>query len=363
MTIQGAGGFDLLDLSNLSEVREQARPMLVEGLIPMGEPGMLVGEPATSKTEVALSVAISIALGRSIWGLSVSDARPVVFLALEGSKRSFHDRIRRIVDHMDPVFDSDCHDLLSQNLQILFPSLETASPSTDLASKICSVIDLKFEERGQGGLLIVDTLANLIEGEENAAESARAPWMMANLLGNQFGWTTIFVHHLRKTYQNTGRSNHSATVANIRGSSAHGASARFILQMSRLKPAASGWSPYSGTPLQLQVTKDNEGPEGFQVNLTRDAESGILSQVLPPSDQIEDTSRTNRDINDSSWAATKEGRLLAVINDAERNGEELDHQAIARTLFPGSKDPDASLRSCFRRLRSKGYPSPGSPMG
>lgn len=168
---------------------------------------------------------------------------------------------------------------------------------------------------------------------------------MAQAISNDYGWTVVLIHHLRKVMQGSGAPYRGRGVADVRGSSAHTASARFVLGLSlkgRVRSANAGLAE-TGEALELKVLKRNDGPEGFTMQLHRDPETGCLKR--------EDKKAPDQN-GDKPSSNTKTGRLLQILQDPTLPQEVSREQALK--LFRGTKNPDASLRSAIRHLKMKG---------
>jgi len=336
-------GFDTLDLREPEEVQRPAE-MLVPGLIPKGEPGMLVGDPGLGKSEVGLTISVALALGLPAFGLPITIPKTVVYVAFEGSQKALRRRVSRISHNLCPDFGDDENELLNANLHLLTPSPNRPVVGPEKYEVFLQNFE-RLSDQGFGpGLLIIDTLSYLIDGDENQAASARGPWRMAQGLSNGFGWTVLMIHHMRKALQNTGPSVSRRSVSDIRGTSAHGASARFILELSSKK-----W-PSSPTPdgdrLDLRLLKYNDGPEGFTLHLVRDSQTGILSRLE------DDVVHTGKAPFDGVRPGTKSGRVLEILRDSKLPEGVARERALQ--VFKGSMNPEGNLRSCTRHLRAKG---------
>lgn len=336
-------GFDSLDLRDFSPYRAQTSTMLVPDLLPLGEPGMLVGDPGSGKTEVGLTLAVGITLGVSVLGLPITEAKPVVYMAFEGSPGSLGSRVDRICHQVVPEFSGDEAELLHENLHLLIPSLHRPIHGPDRYEAILKNVRRLSDQVSSPGLLVVDTMSHLIDGDENQAASAREPWRMAQAISNGCGWTVLMIHHMRKALQGAGLPYHRRGVSDIRGTSAHGASARFVLELTARKTSKAMASP--GGHLELRVIKRNDGPEGFSMVVSRHPETGGLSRQeevkvspgVPPSTGFGER--------------TKTARVFEIYRDNRLSEEEARKRAL--TVFSDSENPPASLRSCLRRLKQK----------
>jgi KaiC/GvpD/RAD55 family RecA-like ATPase len=335
-------GFDRLNLSEVFDGRDLTQPMLVPDLIPEGEAGLLVGEPGSSKTEIALTLSTALALGVSVLGLEIEAPRPVVYVALEGSARGLGARVHRIASELKTPFDSEALHLLQANMHILTPTIQQKPEGFDLAETLVDNLDRLNAMVSQPGLVVFDTLATMLEGDENQAATARRPWAMAQAIANGFHWSVVMIHHSRKISQGPGGvMRRGSGIDHIRGSSAHSASARFILELTK-----KGMSPV-GARLQLKVIKRNDGAEGFILNLLRNSNTGGLTVANTP---IQMSGEAPRGLYPGFNPNTKTGKLILIYENPGLSDTEKDEQGLK--LFSGAEDPMAALRSAKRRYKA-----------
>lgn len=342
-------GFDRLDLAEVFDGRDLTQPMLVPDLVPEGEAGLLVGEPGCSKTELALTLSTALALGVSALGLEIEAPRPVVYVALEGSARSLGARIHRIAGELMTPFDAEALHLLQVNMHILTPTIQQKPEGFDLAETLVDNLDRLRAMVSQPGLMVLDTLATMLEGDENHAATARRPWAMAQAIAQGFGWSVMMIHHRRKSTQGPGGAvRRGGGIDGIRGSSAHSASARFVLELTK-----KGWSgtrqamASSGTRIQLKVIKRSDGPEGFTLDLLRDPSTGGLGVALPSGSA---TTVTSMEVQSGINPNTKTGKLTLIYENSDLSEAEKDEQALK--LFSEAENPMAALRSGKRRYKA-----------
>lgn len=342
-------GFDRLDLTEVFDGRDLTPPMLIPELIPEGEAGLLVGEPGCSKTELALNVSTALALGVSSLGLEILAPRTVVYVALEGSARSLGARVKRIASGLLNPLGPEHQHLLQANLHILSPTVQQQPEGFDLAETLVDNINRLNDQVPLPGLVVLDTLASMLDGDENQAATARRPWAMAQAIANGFKWSVVLIHHLRKsTYPPGGATRRPSGIEGIRGSSAHSASARFILELTKKSRSGVVQAMSSpGTRLELRVLKRSDGPEGFTLNLFRDPATGALAVALPPASG---TTVIDKELQSGINPNTKTGKLIMIYENHGLSDAEKDEQGLK--LFSRADNPMAALRSAKRRYRA-----------
>jgi len=348
-------GFDRLNLTHVLASGASPQPMLIPEILPAGEVGMLVGEPATSKTQLSLTMGISLAAGLPFMGMAIVEPCHVAFFAMEGSRRAIENRLRRIANQVNPGHDPDVTALISANFHVIFQSSRPDSMGAGLMAGVADHMDYMVEVGVVPALIIIDTLACVAIGDENSAEDARPLWAWANYIREITGGTVVFVHHHGKPGNKQGQAPRSALHA-IRGTSAHHAAARVILGLTVKKKARAscrqGWSPGGTQPchadlLELKVLKNNDGQEGQTLVFDRDGETGLISlHETPEADQ--------GGPGPAQVKLTKDQQVLAIYRDP--NVAEADRETLAVSLFSNCEDARNAFRSSRKRLRDAGTP-------
>jgi len=351
--------FHRLDIQSYLAADPTPQQMLIPDTLPV-ESGMLVGEAGSGKTMLALTKAVAIAAGQSFMGKAHGEPRHVVFVAMEGSDHGLAQRVNRIVHSIDPAGDGSVQALVDQYLHILCPSGGPAGGVYDLLDGIREYITTMVEAESSPALVVLDTLASLTTGDENTVESTRPLWAFANIITRATGAAVLIIHHFGKPVFKPGSAR--SLLHNVRGSSAHAGSARFVLALVLKKKGLAGtaesgdegegWSPNAhqgarGDVLELQMIKNNDGPTGYSMLLERDPETGLLSLYEP-----EALLADQEDPEPSLAKLNNQMKVLAIYTDP--NLDETSRHERALQAFQGTKDPEGSLRSCLRHLKAKG---------
>jgi len=349
-------GFDRMNLTYILASEPEPQRMAIPNVLPAGEVGLLVGEPGTSKTQLALTMGIALATGQPFMGLAIPEVCPVAYFAMEGSRRSFEERLRRMPTLLTTESDFDVNALIATNLQIIHRSGHPSSMASEPMAKISDHVERMVEDGVVPGLIIIDTLTCVAIGDENSAEAARPIWDYANYIREITGGTVMFIHHLGKPGNKQGQAPRSALHA-IRGTSAHHAAARFILGLTVKKKArtSSGqrWSPGGaqsdhGDLLELKVLANNDGQEGQTMLFERDTKTGLLSLHEVPG-----TEADQGDPSPTLVKLTKDQQVLSLYRDPAV--DEADRETLALSLFNTAKDPRSALRSALKRLRDSQF--------
>jgi len=162
---------------------------LIRGFIPERSVIVIAGEPKTSKTWLALTMALAISALNELFGVfAVPSAgrRGVAYFALEDSERSFKTRLAAIARGMglNPLEAvAHVHVKCRTSLNLLTDAdlfgLAAACP-TDL------------------GLLIIDPLRDAHTGEENSSGEMAEVMRRLRFLRDHLGCSVLFVHHSAK---------------------------------------------------------------------------------------------------------------------------------------------------------------------
>jgi hypothetical protein len=178
---------------------------LIDGIWSDRAQGIIAGEPKTSKSTIALAMAIAVASGKPFLGeyRVKGDGQPVLFVDCETGDYTTQDRMRRIERRMGLV-DSDDVVVGDDGMLTLSFAEESGIPLHVLCDK---VIDLEqhmgflYDAVGRidPTLLVLDPLY-LILGtiNENQTFSLRPVLNALSKLKNQVGCSVAIVHHYRK---------------------------------------------------------------------------------------------------------------------------------------------------------------------
>jgi hypothetical protein len=276
-----------LDLIPISIRAALAAPPLVHthilpGLIP-GSVGSLVGPGGSSKTTLAIQIAVARALALPVaHGLFPALDAPlrVALLSAEDPKYVFCDRLRTIVPaeleidrQLDLLTHSDVIDQIEDQLRVYSLAGQDArivrgkGPTPALRQIIASTKDCD--------LVILETVSRLHDGDENAASDMSALVSAAERLAKETGAAVLLIHHSSKAadYNGRGDSQHAA-----RGSSAFVDNVRWV---GNLFPLSEDEAARLGVPrmrryyVRSEITKANFCPPQ-PASLLRRHDGGVL---------------------------------------------------------------------------------------
>ncbi|HNX94252.1 MAG TPA: AAA family ATPase [Holophaga sp.] len=273
---------------------------LMPELLAAGESGILAGRSNCGKGLLTLQIAVGLASGWGVFnGLGAGDARGVVFVEMEDSPEEQHRRFKRLLDwwRLSPDWTQDHEACLARNFALMVPDWKSEQGKT-LPSILPNILAECAKQKTLGvetGLIVLDTLAALSEGDENAVESQRGLWPACYELRDATGACVLLVHHTRKlTSQGKPLRLHDRLAFDsLRGSSAIVGGARFVGQMEALTAAEAAKlnldeeKAQRGGYVALGMTKVVSGPKGGALLLEqRDGVGGGFWEIHPDSDRL-----------------------------------------------------------------------------
>lgn len=336
-TRETQGDFKILDHTDLVETRNVGTKFLAGPIFPAGIPMMLVGPPGHGKTTLSEQAGMEIACGVSNLGLTIPEPLPVVFFEFEDSEEI---TMRRYQAYLKSLPD-EAHYSLRSNFQVRVPG-RAPMPFSRVVRNIHGwAEDLDTRARG-GGLVVVDTLQAVFTGDENSSEAARDFWAETSQICREYKITVVFLHHIRKAFANeAARAN---TLERVRGSSAHVASARSVIEMSPM--TSQGGARRS----KISVIKINGGPPGVSMVVEQDPETGLwrLPSVGSGCDRATDRPPPSGEPEDSMSPAQR--KVLEGLGRTPAPSRE----ELVSELFATEVKGSTRLRSHIRFLRLKG---------
>lgn len=339
------GGLNEWTPASLGSLAHLPIQWAVQSILPLGQPGILAGPPAEGKTTLAMQLAAGKAAGSEVFGIPVAPA-PVLFIELEDSPTVIAKRLEVITEG----FSAKQRLLLQENFRLWTPGAGLDPRFTSLATAIYKrLLDLGVKEAG-GGVVVIDTLLAVSEGDENAAGAHRELWAIATWLAQELNVVVVFLHHTRKRDPKAPWI--SQGLEAIRGSSAQIGSARFVLQLSRTRKTLG---PKGGQLATVAVTKINCAAPGCTLDLVQDPRTGLWSHL----EDNEPQESITRGAADRARSPTPEipvrKGLLQLLAMSALEAPPPSRQQLSLSLF-GDAEPAslAKLRSAIRDLRSKG---------
>jgi hypothetical protein len=337
---------------------------LVEGLIPAGVPGILAARASAGKSMTALLISMGLASGLGVMGRPVSteEARGVIFAGLEDDEEEFHRRVRRGIALLeeDSAWTPEHQEALSRRLVPLFPN-RTSGERFSLEAQWQTLAGKAAAIPGGCGLIILDTLSRMAEGDENSAQDMRPFNDAVSALAQTTGAAVLSIHHLGKGNDTPSDKKlwQRLHPEALRGSSAIEAGVRFIIQMAALSPSEAQVAGLDadialrGGYVALHLSKMAAAEKGATVLLERrqGAEPGAGFLNLHP-----DSERILAVIQGAAAVLKLTKRDCVLLAIAEAGGlVRLDQRAAAAAIWPDSGSPKGQWDKRLTELRQAGW--------
>jgi len=374
MTEPGSGV--LLTISGAGEFLDHDPPAprwLIPGVIPAAVPVVMASKGGVGKSFLSLQACIALATGKPFLSCERQPPMGAVYFGLEDDRDTFHRRVRSIVNHY-----KDCQDWTPEDDQALRENF--AAPFINwkakgataflptLAPELAKVLQTMTEHGVRPGVVIIDTLARVSEGDENTVQALRPVLNALNLI-LEYGWSPLVLHHVAKGQDGArGDAKKKPLLADrmstewVRGSSAIVDNFRCVLQLTLINPDEAAGAGLDEDKARMGgyavfgATKLNGGQKSDWLFVEQD-EHG---RWFTPRDGIETLAR----IRGAKALTTlnKQTAILADLYEASRRGVQPDMAQLAMKHFddPKFKDPKATLRQAIFKLRSAGFVQKGN---
>ena len=227
--ISGRQSYKIKDLKDLPKVG-----WVVKGIVPKKGIVTIYGASGSSKSFVAIDLAMNLALGNAWFGIPVTTKVPVVYVALEG----FTGVVKRLQGWCKH------YKWYPNNLEVTKDEL--------LLAENKSVDDFISFYRGRefsGGIVIIDTLNNACPNiDENHAGAMSGVIYNLKRIQTELDCTVLIIHHSGKNEEN-----------GMRGSSSLKASMDSVLHVTQSSNGLCHWV--------LEKSKDSECGVGYSYRL------------------------------------------------------------------------------------------------
>jgi len=246
--------FELLDVRGIKALPDPT--WLVEGMIVGPQSlGFITGAPGSGKSFICIGMALAIALKQSTWmdrNLHMPEAAaPVIYLSSEGVS-DIKNRIRAIEIALS--LEADDAPFYLGHSQI---NLNAEGDILKLQRTVQTVVD---RHSVTPTLIVVDTLARAMSGDENSQEDANITVRALDLLRQTFNCAVLCVHHSSKSGEAMrGSSVFSGAADFIFEVSKEAGSSDGILTAAKIKAAHDGWSSaFTLRPISLGDLKGTQ---------------------------------------------------------------------------------------------------------
>jgi hypothetical protein len=339
----------LTTVSKCLAVANTVPKFIFEGLLPFGTMGLLAAPPGWGKTTFAIQLAASVATGQPCLGITPTGGMSqVLFVELESSPEIFCQRVEAWSSRIPEDTRDGVRDLIDANLHICSPDYDDEfTPGDVMGIDLPTLVEAKGFAPGVLKLIIVDTLSAVSVGDENAVEPARHIWGQVNQLAAMTGATVLMLHHTTKTkFTPGGRPTDPMSPEAVRGSSAHLAAARFVIQGCQSTNRKAPWKA-DDTPdvfmAKLGLTKFNDGPMPQHIDVKRSADTQGFWEPVTGQEEAETSQK-------GSAAPTKMNELLQAACTLQKSTGRVDREALEEAAAGIGMD----FRSGLRNLRDKG---------
>lgn len=303
---------------------------LIFGFIPERSVIVIAGEPKTSKTWLALTMALAISARNALFGIfRVTDAerRGVAYFALEDSERSFKTRLAAIARGMelDPLeavqhIHVRCRSSLNLlNDADLFGLLAACPPDTSV--------------------LFIDPARDAHNGEENSSTDMAEFMRRLRFIRDTLDCSVVFIHHSAKAGPDKAQRRPGQL---MRGSSALHGGVDGGVYMSMTKATEDEW--VNTVMVELKAGK---GAGTFSLTLNVEDDENGEAQVARWSHSSEPTAKGQDDLEKNVERVVEVLRLRYEQNPAGQQG--LSRDAIRTALAVGQHKARAVVEEVIRR--------------
>lgn len=176
--------FTLYSIEDLLSLPDMA--YLVDGLLPEGGVSVIVGDAATYKSFIALNFALSVAVGRAVFGRAVRQGQ-TLYVAAEGGN-GLKNRVRAWMKEHEAEHPKGRFHCITERVQFLEASGIQRLSATITANHLENL-----------SLIVVDTVARAMEGgDENSAKDMGMFVAAIDMLREQTGAHVLLIHHANK---------------------------------------------------------------------------------------------------------------------------------------------------------------------
>ena len=239
---------------DLARIGTKERTWIIDGLLPTLTVGVLSGDGGTGKSTLLQQLSSNVALGTSFLGKRTLKSR-VLYVNAEDSPEEMSRRQRAICDHEGTSVE-DYRDLylLSWASQDAAIAASDSSPNSITPTAAFRRLVMHIEDI-RPGLVVLDPLSDLYEGDELRRAPARQFIGLLRKVTHKFGCAVLLASHpsLQGMQSRTGSS----------GSTAWGNSVRVRLYLERVSKSLS----HDPRERILRTTKANYGPDDDELRL------------------------------------------------------------------------------------------------
>jgi len=306
---------------------------LVERLIPEAGLALLYGKPKVGKTFWSLDLSLSIATGRSFHGIPVQRGR-VTYVAAEGGPSRLCERVSAWLKRRN---------VAANELEGWWDLISTP---VDLADR-AQLAEMLHELSGQRSLVVFDTLARCMSGDENAQKDMSAAVQGSDRVREETGAAVLLVHHEGKDSSKGARGSTVLRGAIDTSIRARNEGCRIVFSVEDQRDD----EPLPASHFEL-----------IRVAVGENAFSATLMAIETGVDNDRDTLKI-RDIASEMRGAPKKDLIAAVVDELglkpmtarrrvdaaipKRRELAVEHASGLLWLEPDAKNPQGSVTVCY----------------
>lgn len=255
---------DQTSITYVFESAPRIREMLIEGLMPAAESGLLVARGGGGKGHLQQAINVSLALGLPFGPFQIEKPRGVVIVTVEDDREEMHHRLTAALDarFSDSPLDwrRDFRDVLERRIRIVdLRGTTGVALGPDLREMLLPVVEMVENP----GLIWLDPLARLLPknsppGFLNSQEGAGFVLNELDALRTATGCTPLASHHVNKSAIRDGGELQAGAAT---GSQLLADLSRWVLNLKPLTPSEAfeyGLGP--GHYIETAVVKSNYTP-------------------------------------------------------------------------------------------------------
>lgn len=333
-------GLNVVPFDDLAKVEPQAPHYVLEGLVPIGVVTLLSAHGGTGKSLFALMLAVSVALGRPLFGIQCKQSNVVFFSGEDGGLLMRH-RLHHICKYLgvDVLELKDrLHLIDATEDPILFSDTNVNGVRGAASSPTYAKLE-KFVEANHVGFVIIDNASDTFDSNEIDRARVRAYMRLLSILARKNEAGLLLLGHVPKF---TNRGDQALNTEGYSGSTAWHNSARSRIFMSRDKNGG----------LVIEHKKNNLGNLCKPIHLSW-AENGIpkLNQIVVTEEKEVIGERSIKALIRLIDEYTRRGEFVPTALQSRTNASKLMR---GESTFPRNLK-DSEIFQLLRDIERQGY--------
>lgn len=319
---------------------------MIEGIVPSKSAGILAGSPGLGKSWALMDLSIEVARGGKWLGQFQASTETVLYVDEENSPNLIVSRFTKLINGKEmAAAPGNFHVLAGMGI-----SLSNEKKLKTLREEL---------DRIKPGLVIMDSLVRVHQGEENSATEMAAVFGVVKGLIREFGCTILFADHLRKAGAFV-----SSQDAMLRGSSEKLAFVDVLLSMRRAQDAIilEHAKSRSGVPVPSFIVRiEDIGPEATAVRYGGDAAEHTQKAQVQAAEEI---------IGECLKLSSEPLSRKAIVERAKEEGisekcvDEALKLHVGTRWIRDDRKPESGRggKAAYYRLAGSSTPSPSLPL-